>query len=87
LGATLTNIMVLFSKDYIQLIIVSFVLAVPVAYYLVNDWLNNFANHIELQWWLFTIPGLMVLVITILVVGMKMLKTARMNPVEKLKYE
>ena len=87
LGATLTNIMVLFSKDYIRLILLSFVLAVPVAYYVVNDWLSNFSNHIELQWWLFTIPGLMVLLITMLVVGMKMLKTARMNPVEKLKYE
>jgi putative ABC transport system permease protein len=87
LGATLTNILVLFSKDYIQLILLSFVLAVPIAYYIVNDWLSNFAHQVELQWWLFAIPGFMVLLITMLVVGMKMLKTARMNPVEKLKYE
>jgi ABC-type antimicrobial peptide transport system permease subunit len=87
LGATLTNILILFSKDYIRLILLSFVLAVPIAYYFVNDWLSNFAHQIELHWWLFIIPGFMVLLITMLVVGMKMFKTARMNPVEKLKYE
>jgi putative ABC transport system permease protein len=87
LGATLTSIMVLFSKDYIRLIILSFILAVPVAWYLVNNWLSNFAHHIELRWWMFTIPGIGVLLITMLVVGSKMVKTARMNPVEKLKYE
>lgn len=87
LGATITSILVLFSKDYIRLILLSFVLAVPIAWYVTNDWLSNFANQIELQWWLFVLPGLMVLVITMLVVGMKMFNTARMNPVEKLKYE
>jgi ABC-type antimicrobial peptide transport system permease subunit len=87
LGATLTNILVLFSKDYVKLIVLSFVLAVPIAYYLVDDWLSNFENQIELQWWLFTLPGVAVLVITMLVVGMKMFNTARMNPVDKLKYE
>lgn len=87
LGATLTSIMILFSKDYIRLITLSFILAVPVAWYLVNNWLSNFPHRIELSWWLFTIPGLGVLLITMLVVGTKMIKTARMNPVEKLKYE
>ncbi|HEY4655075.1 MAG TPA: ABC transporter permease, partial [Cyclobacteriaceae bacterium] len=81
------SIMVLFSKDYMRLIILSFILAVPVACYLVNNWLSNFAHHIELRWWMFTIPGIGVLLITMLVVGSKMVKTARMNPVEKLKYE
>lgn len=87
LGATLTNIMTLFSQDYIRLITLSFILAVPVAWYLVNNWLSNFAHRIELSWWLFTTPGVGVLLITMLVVGTKMIKTARMNPVEKLKYE
>lgn len=87
LGATLTSILVLFSKDYIRLITLSFLLAVPVAWYLANDWLSNFAHRIQLSWWLFMVPGIGVLLITMLVIGTKMLKTARMNPVEKLKYE
>ncbi|MEO7988966.1 MAG: ABC transporter permease [Chryseolinea sp.] len=86
-GATLMSIMILFSKDYIKLIALSFILSVPVAYYLLNDWLSHFANHIELQWWLFILPGLGVLLVTMLIVGMKMLNTARINPVDKLKYE
>jgi len=58
-----------------------------VAYYVVNTWLNNFANRIELQWWLFATPGLMVLIIALLVVTTKSLKAANANPVDKLKYE
>jgi putative ABC transport system permease protein len=87
LGATLGSILVLFSKEYIQLIILSFLLAVPIAWYLVNDWLNNFANHITLYWWLFALPGLLVLFIAVMVVGIKTLRAAGMNPVDKLKYE
>ena len=56
LGANIGNILALLSKEYIQLIVLSFVLATPVAYYVVNSWLNNFANRIELQWWLFATP-------------------------------
>jgi putative ABC transport system permease protein len=87
LGANVTNILSLFSREYIQLIVLSFVLASPVAYYLVSRWLNNFANRIELSWWLFALPGLMVLVIALLVVTTKSLKAANANPVDKLKYE
>ena len=87
LGANIANILALFSKEYIQLIVLSFVLATPIAYYVVNSWLSNFANRIELQWWLFATPGLMVLVIALLVVTTKSLKAANANPVDKLKYE
>jgi len=87
LGANIGNILALLSKEYIQLIVLSFVLATPVAYYVVNSWLNNFANRIELQWWLFATPGLMVLVIALLVVTTKSLEAANANPVDKLKYE
>ena len=87
LGANIANILALFSREYIQLIVLSFVLATPVAYYVVNSWLNNFANRIDLQWWLFATPGLIVLVIALLVVTTKSLKAANANPVDKLKYE
>jgi ABC-type antimicrobial peptide transport system permease subunit len=87
LGATLSNILLLFSREYIQLIILSFVLAAPVAYYIVDGWLSTFANRIELQWWLFVLPGIMVLIIALLVVGTKSFTAANANPVDKLKYE
>ena len=87
LGATVSNILLLFSTEYVKLIIISFVLAVPVTYYLVDDWLGNFANHLPLQWWFFVLPGLFVLGIALLVVVAKSIRTAHANPVERLKYE
>ena len=87
LGATLANILLMFSKEYMRLIIFSFLLAVPVTYYVVNDWLSNFQNHIVLKWWFFVIPGMLVLCIALLVVTTKSLRAARANPVDKLKYE
>ena len=87
LGASINNIIMLFSREYVQLIIVSFLIATPVAYYVVNNWLSNFANHIDLQWWLFALPGAIVLLIALLVVSAKSLRVARSNPVDSLKYE
>jgi putative ABC transport system permease protein len=87
LGASINSIIMLFSREYVQLIAVSFVIATPVAYYVVNNWLSNFANHIDLEWWLFVLPGALVLVIALLVVSAKSLRVARSNPVDSLKYE
>jgi ABC-type antimicrobial peptide transport system permease subunit len=87
LGASLGSILVLFSKEYLRLMLISFVLAAPIAYYFVNDWLNTFANRIELQWWLFLLPGGAVLCLALLVVSFKSLKAANANPVDTLRYE
>jgi putative ABC transport system permease protein len=87
LGATVSNILLMFSREYVQLIAISFLIAVPVAYYAVNSWLSNFTNHITLQWWQFALPGLLVLTIALVVVISKAMRTANANPVDKLKYE
>jgi ABC-type antimicrobial peptide transport system permease subunit len=87
LGATISNIIVMFSKEYVVLIGISFALAVPVVWYGVNEWLSNFSNHIDLQWWMLVAPGFLVLMLALLVVGSKSYNAARVNPVEKLKYE
>jgi ABC-type antimicrobial peptide transport system permease subunit len=87
LGASLSNILVMFSREYVQLIALSFLLAAPIAFYAVTSWLSNFENHVELEWWLFALPGILVLIIALLVVGIKSLNAANANPVDKLKYE
>jgi len=87
LGATISQILLMFSREYVQLILLSFLLAVPVTWYAVNLWLNNFAERIPLHWWTFLIPGTAVLVIALLVVTIKSLRTANANPVDKLKCE
>lgn len=86
-GATLSDILTMFSMEYVRLIALSFVIAVPVTYYLVNEWLSNFANHIQLHWWFFVIPGMVVLLIALVVVVTRSVGTAHANPVDKLKYE
>jgi putative ABC transport system permease protein len=87
LGANISNILILFSKEYIRLMVISFLLATPIAYYFVNDWLNTFANRIEIQWWLFLVPGVFVLALALIVVIAKSLKAANANPIETLRYE
>ncbi|HMJ70874.1 MAG TPA: ABC transporter permease [Cyclobacteriaceae bacterium] len=87
LGATITNIIVMFSREYVVLIAVSFLLALPVVWYGINEWLSSFQNQIKLQWWMFVGPGVIVLILALLVVGTKSFNAARVNPVEKLKCE
>jgi putative ABC transport system permease protein len=87
MGATISNILMLFTREYLLLILLSFALAVPVSLYAVNDWLSNFKNHIGLSWYLFVIPGVLVLVIALLVILSKSMKAATLNPVDKLRYD
>lgn len=87
LGASISNIIVMFSREYVALITVSFVLAVPIAWYGVDQWLVNFANHIDVQWWLFAAPGVMVLAIALAVVCLKSFNAAIANPVDQLRNE
>lgn len=87
LGASVANIIIMFSREYIALITISFALAVPIAWYGVNEWLMNFENHIDVQWWLFAAPGVLVLAIALAVVCIKSFNAAIANPVDRLRNE
>jgi putative ABC transport system permease protein len=87
LGASVGNIIMMFTREYIALITVSFALAVPIAWYGVNEWLMNFENHIDVQWWLFAVPGVTVLAIALAVMCMKSFNAAMANPVDTLRNE
>ena len=87
LGATISNIIVMFSREYVLLIAISFALATPVVWYSVNEWLDGFKSHISLQWWMFVAPGAIVLAIALIVVGSKSYSAASANPVNSLKSE
>ena len=87
LGATMSQILALFTREYLMLIILSFLLAVPVSFYAVNEWLENFSNHIPLAWYLFVAPGALVLILALLVILSKSLRAASVNPVDKLRYD
>ena len=87
LGATISNIIMMFSKEYVLLVTISFVLAIPVVRYGVNEWLDSFQNHIAVRWWMFAAPGMIVLAIALMVVATKSYRAASANPVNSLKSE
>ncbi|MDQ6479264.1 FtsX-like permease family protein [Dyadobacter sp. LHD-138] len=87
LGAGVHSIVLLFGKEFLQLVCLSCIIATPVAWYIMNNWLNNFAYRINLHWWLMASGGLIILLITLLTVGYKVVRAALMNPVKSLKIE
>lgn len=87
LGASISNILLLFSREYSILITIALLLAIPVAYYFGDLWLQHFAYSIELTWWMFALPGGVLFCLTLLVVNTRSLKTALANPVKSLRAE
>jgi putative ABC transport system permease protein len=87
LGATVSSVVVLLSKDFVKLVIVSIVIASPVAYYFMDKWLADFAYRINIEWWTFAVAGLCAVLIALLTVSYQAIKAALMNPVESLKTE
>jgi putative ABC transport system permease protein len=87
LGASLASIVTLLSAGFIKLVLAAIILALPIAYYYLDNWLTNYPYRISLQWFLFVIPALLILFITFLTISFQIIKTARINPANTLKYE
>lgn len=87
LGASVTQVLTLLSKDFIKLVMVSIVLSSPIAYYLMSEWLTGFAYHIDIQWWVFVVAGGCAILIALLTVSFHAMKAALTNPVNSLRSE
>lgn len=87
LGATVSNIILLIAKEYVVVITIATVLAVPFAYFIASNWLDNYAYSISLQGWMFVVPIFSLLMVTITIVSLQSLGTALINPVKSLRYE
>ncbi|MEP7373248.1 MAG: ABC transporter permease [Chitinophagaceae bacterium] len=87
LGASVTNITTLLSKDFLKLVMVSFVIAAPVAYWAMHTWLQNFPYRITIQWWVFALAGLSAIFIALFTVSFQAIKAAIVNPVKSLRTE
>jgi putative ABC transport system permease protein len=87
LGASVTRIAVMFSKDFAGLVLIAFAAATPIAFYFTNRWLQSFAYRIDIGWWIFALAGGLALVIALLTVSTQAIKAALANPVEALRYE
>ena len=86
-GAKSIEIFSLLSGEYIMWVIISIIIACPIAWYVMNKWLQNFAYRINISWWVFAIAGVISLVIALITVSRQSYRAASKNPVEALRYE
>ena len=87
LGASVANITTMLSKDFLVLVVVSIVIATPIAWYAMNKWLQAFAYRIEIQWWIFALAGVLAVVIAFITISFQAIKAAIANPVKSLRSE
>ena len=86
-GAKIGEVMFLLNKDFIRWVIIAFVIACPIAWFLMRKWLENFAFKTSLSWWIFALAGALALIIALLTVSYQSYRAAVRNPVEALRYE
>jgi putative ABC transport system permease protein len=87
LGSTSAEIVFLFTKEYLTMIAVAFAIAVPLAFYLIRKWLSDFAYQTKMEWWMFGMAGILVMLIALVAVGGQSLKAAMTNPTKSLRSE
>ena len=87
MGAKVTNILIHISKEYLYLITIALIIAVPVLIWGISNWLNNFSVKMSISIWLFIVPVIIVFFITMISVSVHTIKAAKRNPVDTLKYE
>lgn len=87
LGATMTSIVNLLTKDFLKLVIIALFIASPLAYYFMDQWLQDFAYRIDIQWWVFALAGGLMLGIVLFTVSFQSIRAALANPVESLRSE
>jgi ABC-type antimicrobial peptide transport system permease subunit len=87
LGASVSNLWQMLSKDFVVLVSIACFIAIPIAYYFMNNWLQKYQYRTEISWWIFLVTGASALAITLLTVSFQAIKAALMNPVNSLKSE
>jgi putative ABC transport system permease protein len=87
LGASLFNIVGLLSKSFVRLVVISSLLAFPIAWWAMNKWLEDYTYRIEIGWWVFVVAGVAALLVALLTVSFQAIKAAVANPVKSLRTE
>ena len=87
LGASVQSIVTMLSKDFVKLVLAAIVIATPVAWYAMNDWLKDFPYRINIHWWVFAATGVLAIAIALVTVGYQSIRAALMNPVKSLRSE
>ena len=87
LGASVFSLAALLSKDFLKLVLIAIGIAFPIAWWATNNWLQEYAYHIDVQWWIFVVAGLAAVIIAIVTVSYQAIKAAMSNPVRSLRTE
>ena len=87
LGASVFSLWQLMSKDFVALVFVSLLVAIPAAYYFMHNWLLGYEYHTQLSWWIFAVTAIAAILITLITISFQSIKAAMMNPVKSLRSE
>ena len=87
LGAPVSHLFILLTKDFTRLVVISLIISVPISWFIINGWLENFAYHISLSWWVYVVSALAAMGITLLTVSYQSIRASRANPVWALRNE
>ncbi|HEY2727034.1 MAG TPA: FtsX-like permease family protein, partial [Parafilimonas sp.] len=87
LGASVSQLITLLSKDFVQLVLIAFVIAAPIAWIGMNKWLQSFAYRTAISWWIFGASGLLMIVVAFITLSFQTIKAAIANPVKSLRTE
>ena len=87
IGASVSQIVSLLSKDFLKLVLIAFVVAVPIAWWGTHKWLDNFAYKTEMSWWIFLIGGVLMAILALVTISIQTIRAALANPVDSLRTE
>jgi putative ABC transport system permease protein len=87
LGASVASVVGLLSKDFLKLVIIALVVAIPIAWYAMNRWLEDFSYRIDIGWWVFVVAGVLAVLIALITVSFQAIRSAMANPVKNLRTE
>jgi putative ABC transport system permease protein len=87
LGATVANIVAMLSKDFLKLVAIAAVIAFPIAWFIMNKWLQDFSYRVNINWWVFVVSGIAAVVIALLTISFQAIKAGIANPVKSLRTE
>jgi len=87
LGASVSGITAMLSKDFVKLVLIAFVIASPIAWWVMSKWLQDFAYQITIGWWMFAIAGFIAVLIALITISFQSVKAALVNPVKSLRSE
>lgn len=87
LGASVAGVVAILSRDFVKLVVIAILIAIPVSWFVVDRWIQDFAYRIDIDWWVFVLSGLIAILIALLTVSSQAVRAALMNPVDSLKSE